>query len=119
MGTALATLSRKKENQGTVTRALGPSGSDMPGQALLIGLSAPDVKWGSAVLVDLAKAALRWRQKHPSYTLAKSTGVPGSGVTAVHNRPSHLLPLSPPTRCPWWPPPSGWPQPASPRRPPR
>ncbi|MFC5750362.1 hypothetical protein [Actinomadura rugatobispora] len=92
MGTALAALSRKKENQATVTRALGPTGSDMPGQALLVGLSAPDVKWGSAVLLDLAKAALRWRQKYPSYEIRSNTGLPGSGVTSVANQQHR----------PWW-----------------
>ncbi|MER7545592.1 hypothetical protein ABTW95_21570 [Spirillospora sp. NPDC127506] len=72
LGTALAALSRKKETEGIAAKALGPAGADMPGQALLVKLSAPNIKWSSAILADLGKAALRWRQKHPSYELEET-----------------------------------------------
>ncbi|WP_067451707.1 hypothetical protein [Actinomadura macra] len=91
-GTALATLSRKKDGHTAVTRALGPAGADMPGQALLVKLSAPNVKWSSAVLVDLAKAALRWRQKYPSYTITQKVVIDRSQLKVTANQPDH----------PWW-----------------
>ncbi|MEU5990572.1 hypothetical protein ABZ806_16510 [Spirillospora sp. NPDC047418] len=72
LGTALAALSRKKETEGIAAKALGPAGTDMPGQALLVKLSAPNIKWSSAILADLGHAALRWRQKHPSYELKQT-----------------------------------------------
>ncbi|CND66101.1 Uncharacterised protein [Mycobacterium tuberculosis] len=82
LGTALAALSRKKETEGIAAKAVGPPGTDLPGQALLIKLSAPDIKWSSAILADLGKAALRWRQKHPSYEL-KETVASGRGQSRV------------------------------------
>ncbi|QXJ22738.1 hypothetical protein AGRA3207_003792 [Actinomadura graeca] len=87
-GTALAALSRRKDGSAPVAHALGPAGADMPGQALLVKLSAPNVRWSSAVLVDLAKAALRWRQKHPSYAITESSGaLSGESHTSVTNQP--------------------------------
>lgn len=89
VGTALGALSRTKNGQAAVTQALGPIGSDLPGQALLVKLSAPEVKWSSAVLVDLAKAALRWRQKYPSYAINESTGIfEGDPHTSTVNQPN-------------------------------
>ncbi|MCW2904908.1 MAG: hypothetical protein JWO67_7173, partial [Streptosporangiaceae bacterium] len=69
-GTALAGLSRKKDqsSKDAVWNALGPAGSDMPGQGLLVRYS--EGKWGSVVLADLGKAALRWRQQYHSYRLS-------------------------------------------------
>ncbi|MEU6035906.1 hypothetical protein ABZ801_10890 [Actinomadura sp. NPDC047616] len=87
MGTALAAASRKKDAEKAVSNALGPIGSDMPGQALLVKLSAPEVKWSSAVLLDMAKAALRWRQRYPSYELTESAGQLGERHTSVTNQP--------------------------------
>ncbi|GAA1791472.1 hypothetical protein [Actinomadura chokoriensis] len=82
LGTALAALSRKKETEGIATKALGPPGTDTPGQALLVKLSAPNIKWSSAILTDLGRAALRWRQKHPSYEL-KETVAAGRGQARI------------------------------------
>ncbi|MEU5880305.1 hypothetical protein [Spirillospora sp. NPDC047279] len=87
IGTALAVLSRKKDGQSVVWKAMGGAGSDMPGQALLIKLSDPNVKWSSAVLVELSKAALRWRQKYPSYEISVSGGSWGESHTSVVNQP--------------------------------
>ncbi|GLZ14782.1 hypothetical protein Acsp04_50170 [Actinomadura sp. NBRC 104425] len=87
MGTALAAASNKEDSEKAVSNALGPIGSDMPGQALLVKLSAPEVKWSSAVLLDMAKAALRWRQRYPSYELTDATGLPGSRQVSVINQP--------------------------------
>lgn len=93
IGTALAALSRKKNGQAAVTHALGPTGSDLPGQALLVKLSAPNVKWSSAILLDMAKAALRWRQKYPSYEIRESSGTfSGETHTSVLNQPDGV----------WW-----------------
>ncbi|MFC6933094.1 hypothetical protein ACFQHO_23965 [Actinomadura yumaensis] len=89
IGTALAALSRQKNTRHTINQALGPIGSDLPGQALLVGLSAPNVKWSSSVLVDMAKAALRWRQKYPSYGITETIpGKAGDKQTAVLNERS-------------------------------
>ncbi|MFC4912385.1 hypothetical protein [Actinomadura gamaensis] len=71
IGTALGALSRRQREP--VDQALGPIGSDMPGQALLVRLSAPNVKWSSAVLLDMARVSLRWRQDHPSYNVPTRT----------------------------------------------
>ncbi|MFD0684187.1 hypothetical protein [Actinomadura fibrosa] len=92
VGTALATLSRKKTGTAATTNALGPIGDDMPGQALLVKLSSPKVKWSSAVLTDMAKAALRWRQQYPSYAITEKMLVDKSSVTITVNQPDH----------PWW-----------------
>ncbi|MDL4773797.1 hypothetical protein [Actinomadura xylanilytica] len=89
VGTALAALSRKKDGQGALANALGPIGADLPGQALLVKLSAPDVKWSSSVLVDMGKAALRWRQKHPSYAITETVGgKAGDQYTYATNQPN-------------------------------
>ncbi|WP_165975979.1 hypothetical protein, partial [Actinomadura rubrisoli] len=89
IATALAALSRKKNSHTAVTNALGPTGADMPSQALLVKLSAPNVKWSSAILADLAKAALRWRQKYPSYTITASSGIlSGESHSSVTNQPN-------------------------------
>ena len=90
LGTALAALSRKHED--ITAKALGPAGADMPGQALLVKLSAPNVKWSSAILTDLGKAALRWRQKHPSYEITHTYDAGNRGQTKVLNQPHGL----------WW-----------------
>ncbi|MGI5166460.1 hypothetical protein ACQEU3_19115 [Spirillospora sp. CA-253888] len=93
VGTALAALSRRKEGQQAVSRALGPIGADMPGQALLVKLSAPEVKWSSALLLAMAKESLRWRQKYPSYKITLSSRViSGESYTATVNQPHR----------PWW-----------------
>jgi hypothetical protein len=75
-GTAFAALSRKKDaaSKDALWKALGPAGSDMPSQAMLVKLSAPDVRWGSHVLAELGKASLRWRQTYPSYEIDESSG---------------------------------------------
>ncbi|MCP2337706.1 hypothetical protein [Actinomadura rupiterrae] len=91
MGTALAALSRRQRQP--VDNALGPIGSDMPGQGLLVRLSAPNVRWSSSILLDLARASLRWRQTHPSYEIHQSSGVlSGEPHSEVVNQPDH----------PWW-----------------
>ncbi|MQY04097.1 hypothetical protein [Actinomadura macrotermitis] len=87
VGTALAQLSRQKDGQAAVWRAMGGAGSDMPGQALLVKLAAPEVKWSSAMLLELGKAALRWRQQYPSYELTTSGGSQGEKHTSVTNQP--------------------------------
>jgi hypothetical protein len=92
LGTALAALSRKKETEGIAAKALGPAGADMPGQALLVKLSAPNVKWSSAILADLGKAALRWRQKYPSYIIMEKQQVDLVTVRRAANQPDHA----------WW-----------------
>ncbi|MFA1541367.1 hypothetical protein [Actinomadura monticuli] len=92
LGTALAALSRKKETEGITAEALGPAGADMPGQALLVKLSAPNIKWSSAILADLGRAALRWRQKHPSYEITHTYDEGDRGRTKVLNQPYGL----------WW-----------------
>ncbi|MEU8341987.1 hypothetical protein AB0C74_09840 [Spirillospora sp. NPDC048832] len=89
MGTALAALSRKKDGEPVAAKALGPAGTDMPGQALLVKLSAPDVKWSSAILTDLGRAALRWRQKYPSYVINERQQFAAATVTTAVNQPDH------------------------------
>ncbi|SNT44730.1 hypothetical protein SAMN05443665_103084 [Actinomadura meyerae] len=89
MGTALAALSRKKDGEPVAAKALGPAGTDMPGQALLVKLSAPDVKWSSAILTDLGRAALRWRQKYPSYVIEEQEQIDVATVIKPVNQPDH------------------------------
>ncbi|MBW8482056.1 hypothetical protein [Actinomadura parmotrematis] len=93
VGTALAGLSRRQGSGPAVTRALGPADADLPGHTLLVKLSAPNVRWSSAVLLDLAQAALRWRQRHPSYEITQSSGtLAGESHSSVINQPGR----------PWW-----------------
>ncbi|MGW5413102.1 hypothetical protein [Actinomadura geliboluensis] len=89
MGTALAALSRKKDGEPLAAEALGPAGNDMPGQALLVKLSAPDVKWSSAILADLGRAALRWRQKYPSYVINEKQQIDVATIIQPVNQPDH------------------------------
>lgn len=92
LGTALAALSRKKETEAIAAKALGPAGTDTPGQALLVKLSAPNIKWSSAILTDLGKAALLWRQKYPSYVITEKQQVDLATVTRAANQADHA----------WW-----------------
>ncbi|WP_168444566.1 hypothetical protein [Actinomadura latina] len=55
-------------------------------------MSAPNVKWSSAILADLGKAALLWRQKHPSYEITHTYDEGNRGHTKVLNQPNGL----------WW-----------------
>ncbi|MFG2018583.1 hypothetical protein [Actinomadura geliboluensis] len=89
MGTALAVLSRKKDGEPVAAEALGSAGNDMPGQALLVKLSAPDVKWSSAILADLGRAALRWRQKYPSYVINEKQQIDVATIIQPVNQPDH------------------------------